>query len=55
MKELKKGDTDYTTSNVMHWHGAAPDQEFVKVGVLFGGKIQFGDPVTDAEHEGKAK
>jgi len=55
MKELKEGDTDYTPPNVMHWHGAAPDQEFVQAGVAFGGKIQFADPVTDAEYEGKTK
>jgi quercetin dioxygenase-like cupin family protein len=55
MKELKEGETDYTPPNVMHWHGASPDQEFVQVGVLFGGGIQFADPVTDAEYAGKTK
>jgi quercetin dioxygenase-like cupin family protein len=53
MKELKVGDTDYTPPNVEHWHGAAPKEGFVQVGVSFGGGIKFLDPVTDAEYQGK--
>ena len=55
IRELKAGDADYTPPNVMHWHGAAPNEDFVQLGVLFGGGMQFADPVTDAEYDGKAK
>jgi len=53
MKELRAGDTDYTPPNVLHWHGATPNEGFVQVGVSFGGGIMFVDPVTDAEYAGK--
>src|SRR5262245_27331321 len=45
MKELRAGDTDYTPPNVVHWHGAAPGEGFVQIGVSFGGNIMFLDPV----------
>ena len=37
------------------WHGAAPGQEFIQVGVRFGGDIKFAEPVTGAEYQVKAK
>ena len=53
MKELTTGDVDYTPPGVLHWHGAAPQEEFIQVGVSFGGAINFTDPVTDAQYNGK--
>ena len=53
MKELGPGETDYTPPNVLHWHGAAPKESFMQVGVSFGGGIEFLDPVTEAEYQGK--
>jgi quercetin dioxygenase-like cupin family protein len=53
MKQLGLGDVDYTPPNVVHWHGAAPESEFVQVGVSFGGGITFLTPVTDAEYQGR--
>ena len=53
MRELGPGDVDYTPPNVLHWHGAAPNDDFVQVGLLFGGGITFADPVTDAEYNGR--
>lgn len=53
VKELALHDSDYTSPNVLHWHGAAPDQEFVQVAVGFGGDVKWMDKVTDAEYRGR--
>lgn len=53
MRELKKGDTDFTPAGVMHWHGAAPDTSFTQFGVAYGTGIKYGDRVTDDEYAGK--
>jgi len=54
MKELNAGEMDYTPPGVEHWHGAAPNDEMVQLAVVVGGGgIQFKDPVTDAEYQGK--
>jgi quercetin dioxygenase-like cupin family protein len=53
MLELGPGEVDYTPPNVLHWHGAAPTEEFIQVGVSFGGGISFTDPVTDAQYHGR--
>lgn len=53
MRELEAGEVDYTPPGVMHWHGAAPEDDLVQVGVLFGGGIAFTDPVTDDQYHGR--
>jgi quercetin dioxygenase-like cupin family protein len=53
MKDLGPGEVDYTPPNVLHWHGAGPDDEFIQVGVSFGGGITFTEPVSDAEYHGR--
>lgn len=53
MKELAPGEVDYTPPGVLHWHGAAAAEEFIQIGVTFGGGITFTDPVTDAQYNGK--
>lgn len=54
LRELGPGEIDYTPPGVEHWHGAAPDQSLLQLGVLpFGGGIEFTDPVTDAEYNGE--
>ena len=53
MKELAPGDVDYTPPGVLHWHGAAPNETFIQIGTSFGGAINFTDPVTDAQYEGR--
>lgn len=53
MKELGRGDSDYTGPNVVHWHGAAPGQAAVQINVGFGGGATWLGPVTDAEYAGK--
>ena len=53
MKELGKGESDYTGSKVVHWHGAAPGQSLVQINVGFGGQTQWMDQVTDAQYNGR--
>src|SRR4051812_34500779 len=53
IKELGKGDSDYTSPNVVHWHGAVPGQALVQINVGFGGQTKWMEQVTDAEYDGK--
>jgi quercetin dioxygenase-like cupin family protein len=55
LKELGPGDSDYTGPNVVHWHGAAPNDRVVQVAVGFGGDIKWLQKTTDDEYAGKAK
>ena len=55
MKELGVGDSDYTSPNVVHWHGATPADRFVQVAVSFGGEITWLQKTTDDEYNGKTK
>jgi quercetin dioxygenase-like cupin family protein len=53
MRELGPGEMDYTPPGVQHWHGAAPTEPLLQLGVVpFGGGIQFLEPVTDAQYAG---
>ena len=53
MKELGKGESDYTGPKIVHWHGAAPGQPLVQINVGFGGQTQWMEAVTDAHYNGK--
>jgi len=53
MRELGVGDSDYTPPNVVHWHGAVPDQEFYQVALGFGEQTDWFEKVTDAEYDGR--
>jgi quercetin dioxygenase-like cupin family protein len=56
MKELGPGEIDYAPPGVEHWHGAAPNEPLLQLGVVpFGGGIEFLEPVTDAQYEGRAR
>jgi quercetin dioxygenase-like cupin family protein len=56
MKELKAGEIDYAPPGVEHWHGAAPNEPLVQLGVVpFGGGIKFLEPVTDAQYNGRSR
>ncbi|MQA29372.1 MAG: cupin domain-containing protein [Luteitalea sp.] len=55
MKELGRGESDYTAGKVVHWHGAAPREPFVQVAVGFGGETTWLQKVTDDEYAGKSK
>ena len=53
IKELGKGESDYTGPKVVHWHGAAPGQALVQINVGFGGETKWLENVTDAEYNKK--
>src|SRR5215471_1724944 len=53
VKELGKGESDYTGPNVVHWHGAVSGQSLVQVNVGFGGETKWMAQVTDAEYNGR--
>jgi quercetin dioxygenase-like cupin family protein len=56
MKELGPGGIDYAPPGVEHWHGAAPNEPLVQLGVVpFGGGIKFLEPVTDAQYAGQSR
>lgn len=52
---LHAGDVVEIKPNVVHWHGAAPDSEFVHLGIstqLSKGPVQWLGPVTNKEYHG---
>lgn len=53
MKELGVGASDYTAPNVVHWHGAGPDQPLVQINAGFGGMTKWFEEVTGDEYAGK--
>ena len=56
MKELGPGEIDYAPPGVEHWHGAAPNEPLLQLGVVpFGGGIKFLEPVTDAQYDGQSR
>ena len=56
MKELGAGEIDYAPPGVEHWHGAAPNEPLIQLGVVpFGGGIKFLEPVTDAQYDGQSR
>lgn len=51
---LKKGDTVAIPPDVVHWHGASPESEFIHIGMstkVHEGPAEWFGPVTDAEYE----
>lgn len=56
MKELGPGEIDYAPPGVEHWHGSAPNEPLLQLGVVpFGGGIKFLEPVTEAEYNGQSQ
>ena len=53
IKELGKGESDYTGPKVVHWHGAASGQGLIQINVGFGGETQWMEKVTAAEYNVK--
>ncbi len=53
MKELKTGDSDYTAPNVVHWHGAAPNERLMQINVGFGGTTKWLEAVSDEQYAGR--
>ena len=55
MRELSVGEIDYVAPGVEHWHGAAPNEGLIQLGVVpLGGGIEFLEPVTDAQYAGES-
>ncbi len=50
--EIATGQSVATKPNVLHWHGAAPDQPALQFSV-YSGSLEWKDPVTDAQYLGK--
>jgi len=53
MREMGPGESDYTGPDVEHWHGAAPGEHFIQIGVGFGSGIEWLDRTTDDEYAGR--
>jgi quercetin dioxygenase-like cupin family protein len=53
VKEFGKGESEYTGPNVVHWHGAVPNQTLIQINVGFGGDTKWLEAVTDAEYNKK--
>ena len=55
MKEVGKGESDYTGPDVVHWHGAPPNQPLIQINVGFGGGAKWFEAVTDDDYAGTPK
>jgi quercetin dioxygenase-like cupin family protein len=53
VKELGKGESDYTGPKIVHWHGATATEALVQINVGFGGETRWMEKVTDAEYNAK--
>lgn len=52
-RKLEKGDVVAIPPDVMHWHGAAPQSDFVHIGMstkVHEGPAAWAGPVTDAQY-----
>ncbi len=52
--ELRAGQPVLTRPNVLHWHGAAPDQHALQFSV-YSGDLKWAEAVSDDEYLGKKK
>ncbi len=52
--ELMAGQPVLTKPNVLHWHGAAPDQHALQFSV-YSGDLKWAEAVSDDEYLGKKK
>lgn len=52
IKDLQAGQPVLTKPNVLHWHGAAPDQSALQFSV-YSGTLAWKEKVTDEEYSGK--
>ena len=53
MRELGVGESDYTGPDIVHWHGAAPDQALVQINIGFGGGSKWYEEVSAGDYAGK--
>ena len=50
--DIPAGQPVLTKPNLLHWHGAAPDQAALQFSV-YSGTLEWKDPVTDEQYLGK--
>jgi len=50
--DIPAGQPVFTRANVLHWHGAAPDQVALQFSV-YSSTLEWKEPVTDDEYLGK--
>lgn len=55
IRDLGKGESDYTAASIVHWHGAVPGQPLTQINVGFGGETKWMEKVTDPEYQGKTR
>ena len=55
MRELGVGQSDYTAPEVVHWHGAGPDQALVQINAGFGGGAKWFEEVAADDYGGKKR
>jgi len=52
LRDLPAGQPVLTKPNVLHWHGASPDQAAQQFSV-YSGTLEWKEKVTDEEYSGK--
>ena len=52
IQELVPGRPIYTGPDVVHWHGAAPDQHMIQL-TFVSGQTSWQDPVSDNDYHGR--
>ena len=52
IKDVPAGQPVLTKANVLHWHGASPDQSALQFSV-YSGTLEWKEKVTDEEYTGK--
>jgi quercetin dioxygenase-like cupin family protein len=52
IKDVPAGQPVLTKANVLHWHGASPDQSALQFSV-YSGTLEWKEKVTDEEYSGK--
>lgn len=52
IKDVPAGQPVLTKANVLHWHGASPDQSALQFSV-YSGTLEWREKVTDEEYTGK--
>ena len=52
MQELVPGRTVYAGPNVVHWHGAAPDEHMVQL-TFVSGQTSWQEPISDEDYLGR--
>ncbi len=52
IQELIPGRPIYTGADIVHWHGAAPDQHMIQL-TFVSGQTSWQDPVSDNDYHGR--